>query len=69
MLKYAKPSIAAALVLAGLYLIAFGNSWAPIAFALLPETELGTWLELLVPFLPMPFVGLGAALFTWENRG
>lgn len=63
MLEWAKPAIAAALVAAGLWLAAFGNAWAPGAFALLPASELGAWLELLVPFLPLLPIGLGAALF------
>ena len=63
MLELAKPCFAAALVAAGLWSAAFGNAWAPGAFELLPASELGAWLELLVPFLPMLLIGLGAALF------
>ena len=63
MLELAKPSIALALVAAGLWSAAFGNAWAPGAFKLLPASELGAWLELLVPFLPMLLIGLGAVLF------
>ena len=69
MLELAKPATAAALVAAGLWLAAFGNAWAPGAFALLPASELGAWLELFVPFLPMLPIGLGAALFVGRNPG
>ena len=63
MLELAKPAVAVALVAVGLWLAAFGNAWAPGAFGLLPASELGAWLELFVPFLPMLPIGLGAALF------
>ena len=63
MLDGAKTAIAAALIAAGLWLVAFGNAWAPGAFELLPASELGAWPELFVPFLPMPLIGLGALLF------
>ena len=63
MLEWAKLAIVGALVAAGLWLAAFGNAWAPGAFALLPASELGAWLEFLVPFLPMLPIGLGAILF------
>lgn len=68
MLKLAKPLIAAAMVLIGLYLAAFGNSWGPRVFELLPASEIGSWLELIVPFLPMVFIGFGAALFVSHRR-
>ena len=69
MLELAKPSIAVALVAAGLWLAAFGNAWAPGAFELLPTSEVGAWLELFVPFLPMLLIGLGAALFVRRKPG
>lgn len=53
----------ALLVVGGLYLVGFGHSWAPMVLAALPATSLGAWIELLVPFLPIAFIGLGAALF------
>jgi hypothetical protein len=65
----ARLLIAVALVLTGLYLAAFGNSWGPIVFELLPASEIGSWLELIVPFLPMVFIGFGAALFASRHRG
>ncbi len=67
MLKIAKPLIAVVMVLTGLYVVVFGNSWAPIAFELLAGSEIGAWLELVVPFLPMVFIGLGAVLFAWSK--
>lgn len=69
MLELAKPAFAAALVATGLWLAAFGNAWAPGAFALLPASELGAWLELGVPFLPMLPIGLGAALLVGGKPG
>ncbi len=65
----ARLLIAVALVLIGLYLAAFGNSWGPIVFALLPASEIGAWLELIVPFLPMVLIGFGTALFASRHRG
>jgi len=62
-LEIARRLIAAALVLTGLYLAIFGNTWAPLVFDLLAGSEVGAWLELIVPFLPMVCIGLGAALF------
>ena len=67
MLKIAKTLIAVAMVLTGLYMAIFGNSWGPIAFELLAGSEIGAWLELIVPFLPMVFIGFGAALFARRN--
>ncbi len=62
-LEVARRLLAAALALAGLYLAAFGNAWAPLAFELLGGSEIGAWLELIAPFLPMGFIGLGVFLF------
>ena len=62
MLKTARLLIAVSLVMIGLYLAAFGNAWAPIAFELLEGSGIGAWLELIVPFLPMAFIGFGATL-------
>jgi len=63
MLKLVKPLMAAVLVLTGLYLAVFGNAWGPRIFELLSDSELGNWVSLIVPFLPMVIIGLGAALF------
>ncbi len=68
LLELARLLIAAALVLMGLYLAVFGNSWGPLVFELLPASEIGTWLELIVPFLPIVFIGFGMALFASRRR-
>ena len=67
-LEIARRLMAVALVFTGLYLAAFGNSWGPIVFEMLAASEIGTWLELIVPFLPMVFIGFGAALFASGRR-
>ena len=67
-LEFSRRLIAVASVLVGLYLAAFGNSWGPLVFELLPASEFGAWLELIVPFLPMVFIGVAAALFTSRRR-
>ncbi len=67
-LESARLLIAVALVLMGLYLAAFGNSWVPLVLELLPASEFGAWLELIVPFLPMLFIGFGAALFSSHRQ-
>jgi hypothetical protein len=67
-LESAQLFMAVALVLIGLYLATFGNSWAPMVLELLPASELGEWLELIVPFLPMAFIGFGAALLVSHRR-
>ena len=64
----ARLLIAVALVLMGLYLAAFGNSWVPLVLELLPASEFGAWLELIVPFLPMLFIRFGAALFNARRQ-
>jgi len=68
MLKFAKLLIAVVLVLTGLYLAIFGNAWGPRAFELLSDSELGEWVGLIVPFLPMAFIGLGATVFVSHHR-
>lgn len=62
-MRLVRLTLSAMLVLVGLGLFAFGHAWAPLALELLPDTELGFWLELIVPFVPMVFVGGGALLF------
>lgn len=56
------------MVLAGLGMFACGSLWAPVMLELVPETATGLWLELIVPFLPMVFVGGGALLFVGPRR-
>ncbi len=67
-LESARLLIAVVLVLMGLYLAAFGSSWAPLVLELLPNSEFGAWLELIVPFLPMLIIGFGASLFASHLR-
>ena len=61
-MKSLRLTTAATLILVGLGLFTLGHTWAPQALELLPDTSFGYWLELLVPFLPMAFVGGGALL-------
>jgi hypothetical protein len=63
MFGFAKALFGSALVVSGLVLIVFGNAWAPAAFDLLPDSEMGLWLELFVPFLPMALIGIGAVIY------
>lgn len=63
-----RPSLSVLLVSGGFGLFAFGNAWAPLALELLPDTATGYWLELVVPFLPMLFIGCGALLFAGGRR-
>ena len=59
--------IAATTILAGFYVAAFGNTWAPFVFELTAGSQLGAWLELVAPFLPMLLIGSGAALYTSQR--
>ena len=68
MLRLTKTLAALILVGTGLYLAVFGNAWGPLAFEWLPDTETGFWLELIVPFVPILFIGLGAALLVSSRR-
>ena len=56
------------MVLLGAYLLVFGNTWAPLVFELLAGSAFGAWVELLVPLLPMVFIGGGAALIASSRR-
>jgi hypothetical protein len=67
-LELARIFVATALILVGLYLATFGNSWGPPVFELLSDSEFGRWLELLVPFLPMVFIGSGAVLLASRRK-
>ena len=67
-LEFARRLVAVLLVLTGLYMAIFGNAWGPLVFSLLPDSAIGAWLELIVPFLPMLVIGLGAALFGRRRR-
>ena len=63
-----RTALSMMMMLFGLGLFAFGNTWAPAVLQLLPDTPAGFWLELIVPFLPMVFVGGGAMLFVGPRR-
>ena len=63
-----RTALSTMLMLSGLGLFAFGNTWAPAVLQLLPDTPAGSWLELIVPFLPMVFVGGGAMLFVGSRK-
>ena len=60
--------LSVAMILTGLYLAVFGNSWGPIAFEYLEKSEFGLWIELVIPFLPMVFIGSGATLFVSARK-
>ena len=66
--NFGKWLLATAMILTGLYLAVFGNTWGSIAFELLEGSEIGAWTELIVPFLPMVFIGFGAALFVSARK-
>lgn len=55
-----RRAVAATAIVFGLVLFVFGSWWAPFVLELLSGSRLGSWLELIVPFLPLLFVGLGA---------
>jgi hypothetical protein len=63
MLKFVTSLLSAVLVLIGLYLFAFGDTWASAVLEFLPDTKAGMWIELVVPFIPMVFIACGAVLF------
>ena len=65
--RFAQRLIVVALVLTGLILAVFGNLWAPPVFGWLSGSEIGAWVELIVPFLPMLLIGSGAALYTFQD--
>jgi hypothetical protein len=52
----------------GIGLFVFGGAWAPFVLESLPDTEAGFWVELVVPFLPMVFIGFAAVLFVRIRR-
>ena len=67
-LRLAVILVSVLLAMMGAYLFAFGGTWAPLALEILPDTEFGFWLELIVPFLPMAFIGFAAVLFVSGQR-
>jgi len=64
-----KLLLASVMILAGLFMVVFGNAWGQIVFELMADSEIGLWIEHFVPFLPMVIIGLGAVLFTSDRRG
>ena len=62
MTRIAKLLVSLALILMGLTMAVFGNTWGPFLFERLETSAAGTWVTLIVPFLPMVFIGLGATL-------
>lgn len=68
-MRIAASTLALVLVTAGFCLAAFGDAWAPTAFGMLAGSEAGAWLELVVPFFPLVFIVLGAALFASTTKG
>ena len=67
-MKGAQWFVASTLVLMGAYLLVFGKVWSPSLFKLLSGSTLGTWMELIVPLLPMVLIGAGAALIPFHRR-
>ena len=67
-MKTIRAALSGLLILTGLGLFALGHTWAPLALEILPDTPAGYWLELIVPFLPMLFVGGGALVFVGDLR-
>ena len=67
-MKTIRAALSGLLVLTGLGLFALGHTWAPLALGILPDTPAGYWLELIVPFLPMLFVGSGALIYVGNRR-
>ena len=63
-----RVTVATSLILVGFGMFALGHTWAPRALELLPDTPPGFWLELIVPFLPMAFVGAGALLLVGARQ-
>ena len=64
-----KLLVATVMVLAGLYMVVFGDAWGQIVFELMAGSETGLWVEHFVPFLPMAIIGFGAALFASAKQG
>jgi len=62
--EIARRFVAVASIAMGLFLFVFGNAWAPRVLDWLPASDLGAWLELIVPFLPMVFIVIGAAILS-----
>jgi hypothetical protein len=59
-----KRLIAAAFISFGMFLIAYGDWWAPWFLSILEVIPGGKWLELILPFLPMVVIGVGVVMLT-----
>lgn len=68
-MKNLQAASAALLALLGLWLAIFGNTWGPPVYEILDASEPGIWLGLVIPFLPMAFIGAAAAIFVHSRRG
>ena len=62
-LRILRSLTAGCLVAAGLATFALGHVWAPTALDRIPDSALGPWLELFVPFLPMALITAGAVTY------
>ena len=60
--------LGAAAVGMGVFGIAFGSLWAPTALALFARNEVAQHFELVVPFLPIFLIALGAVLVVRSRR-
>ena len=60
--------LAAAAVGMGVFGIAFGSLWAPAALALFARNEVAQHFELVVPFLPISLIALGAVVAVQSRR-
>ena len=67
-MKWLRRVLAIVLVVVGLCLAIFGNTWAPFVLGLLGDSTIGEWIELVVPLLPMVAIGAGAVLFAWRRQ-
>lgn len=67
-MRAVRVTLATLLLLTGFGLFAMGHTWAPVALEILPDNPVGYWLELIVPFLPMGFLGGGALLLVGDRQ-
>ena len=67
-MRNVRAILAALFVVIGLLMLVLGHTWAPLALEILPDTPTGYWLELIVPFLPLLFVGFGALIYAGNRR-
>jgi hypothetical protein len=60
--------LAAAAVGMGVFGFAFGSLWAPTALALFARNEVAQHFELVIPFVPIFLIALGAVLAARSRR-